>query len=937
VATPVSAGALPISNGMELKAQVPETTFNSPEEELRFLREQVAHKEQELSSGQLERAPEQGAREVVSAYKQVPTEAVLAPSMRMSEGEVVQLSAELAPEAHDAQVLELAKLVMERGIKNALAVVERLHDPHLEDDFERFLVQYVKAGYDTGLGARDPLYKALQMTLYEITLPERDPSAPEKPLKELLSSMEQFYSGMMAVKDKDIVGPNYFTLELAVANGSEEFVFYAAVPDSKRDLFEKHIHAIFHNAKVIEFKNDYNIFNQQGASVGSTARLTADHAFPIRTYESFDHDPLNALLQSFSKIDKDGEGAAIQLVFKPGGDGRTGRYKAIIGDLQKGKKLKEALDKPETVGGHVWSFAKEVGSELFGSAKKKKEDEEKEKDPLVVDEIALEQVKRKSESPVAEVNIRLIASSRSEGEALDILSDMESAFNQFENTHGNSIKFERFKGVKLADFLRDFSFRQYEQKRELPLSLRELTTMFHFPSTVIRSSPELKVAKAGSSPVPVGLPREGLLLGVNRDGGKETGIYMSSEDRLRHFYCIGQTGTGKTTLLKNMIAQDIAAGHGVCFIDPHGSDINDILAAVPPERFEDVVYFDPGHVERPMGLNMLEYDQRFPEQKTFVVNEMLSIFNKLFDMKTAGGPMFEQYFRNAALLVLEDPESGTTLIDLSRTLSDKQFRAAKLARCKNPIVVQFWREVAEKAGGEAALANIVPYITSKFDGFLSNDIMRPIIAQERSTFNFREIMDSRKILLVNLSKGRLGDINSHLLGLIIVGKILMAALSRVDSLGHDTPPFYLYIDEFQNVTTDSISIILSEARKYKLSLNIAHQFIKQLDERIKDAVFGNVGSLANFRVGAEDAEFLEKQFAPVFSARDIINLDNRHAYMRLLVNGRPVKPFSMETIAPPHGNAGQTEKLKELSYMKYGRPREEIEAEVMGRYNPTGK
>ena len=916
---------------MESGYKAPEQAFTSPEEELAFLREQVAEKERRLAEPGTGVPPHHAAREVITAYKQTPVHEVLAPSMRVGESELAQYHVELTPEPHDAQVAQLATLVVEKGIKNALALADRINNPHLTDDFERFLVQYVKVGFETGTGGKNPLYRALQMTLYEITLPERDPKAPEKPLKELLSSMEQFYSGMMAVRDKDIVGPNYFTLELAVANHSEEFVFYAAVPDSKRALFEKHIRAVFHNAIISERKDDYNIFNETGASVGSYAKLSTDHAFPIHTYDTFDHDPLNAILHSFSKIDKDGEGAAMQIVFKPADESRTRRYKAIIGDLAKGKKLKEALDKPETLGGYTWSFAKEMTKELFGASKTKKEEEEK-KEPPKVDEISLEQVRNKSESPVADINIRLIASSRSEREAVDILSDMESAFNQFDNPHGNSIRFVRLTGGKLEELLRNYSFRLWNEKRVMPLSLRELTTMFHLPSTVIRSAPELKVAKAGTSAAPVGLPASGLLIGINRDSGRETQVYMQEEDRLRHFYCIGQTGTGKTTLLKNMIAQDIANGEGVCFIDPHGNDVQDLLALVPPNRFEDVVYFDPGATARPMGLNMLEFDTRYPEQKTFVVNEMLSIFNKLFDMKTVGGPMFEQYFRNAALLVLEDPESGTTLIDLSRTLSDKAFRAAKLAKCKNPIIVSFWREIAEKAGGEASLQNIVPYITSKFDGFLSNDIMRPIIAQEKSAFNFRQIMDERKILLVNLSKGRLGDINSSLLGLILVGKILMAALSRVDSIGKDFPPFYLYIDEFQNVITDSIAVILSEARKYKLGLTIAHQFIKQLDERIKDAVFGNVGSLATFRVGAEDAEFLEKQYEPVFSARDIINLDNRRAYLKILVNGKPVKPFNIETLAPPVGNAGQTDRLKELSYLTFGRPREEVEAEVMKRY-----
>jgi hypothetical protein len=294
--------------------------------------------------------------------------------------------------------------------------------------------------------------------------------------------------------------------------------------------------------------------------------------------------------------------------------------------------------------------------------------------------------------------------------------------------------------------------------------------------------------------------------------------------------------------------------------------------------------------------------------------------------------MFEQYFRNSVMLVLEDPESGNTLLDVSRVLSNKQFRDLKISKCKNPLVIQFWKEIAEKAGGEASLANIVPYIVSKFDVFLQNDIMRPIIAQEKSSFNFREIMDNKKILLVNLSKGRLGDINANLLGLIIVGKILMAALSRVDSLGKDLAPFYLYIDEFQNITTDSISAIFSEARKYKLSLTVAHQFIAQLEEKIRDSVFGNVGSISSFRVSSEDADYLEKQFAPVFTAKDLMNVDNLNCYMKMLSQGRPVRPFSLFVPFPPKGEISHIDKVKELSYLKFGRERELVEAEIMKKY-----
>ncbi|OGI88183.1 hypothetical protein A2995_00290 [Candidatus Nomurabacteria bacterium RIFCSPLOWO2_01_FULL_33_24] len=428
--------------------------------------------------------------------------------------------------------------------------------------------------------------------------------------------------------------------------------------------------------------------------------------------------------------------------------------------------------------------------------------------------------------------------------------------------------------------------------------------------------------------------KEGILLGINDYRGKETKIFFKKEDRVRHFYTIGQTGTGKTTFLKNMIIQDIKNGDGVCFIDPHGSDVQDILAQIPKERIDEVIYFDPSYVDRPMGLNMLEYDYNFPQQKSFVVDELFGIFQKLYGANPESmGPMFEQYFRNATMLVIDDPESGSTLLDISRVLSDEKFRAFKLSRCKNPVVIQFWREIAGKAGGEASLANIVPYIVSKFDVFLANEIMRPIIAQQKSTFNFRQVMDEKKILLVNLSKGKLGDINANLIGLVLVGKILMAALSRVDLVGQEEiNDFYLYIDEFQNITTNSIATILSEARKYRLSLNIAHQFIAQLDEKIKNAVFGNVGSMAVFRTGYDDAQYLESQFKPTFSASDLIKIDNFNSYVKMLINGQPVKPFNMKVIPPDKGDKEMIEKIKELSYLKYGRNRAEVEAEIIEKY-----
>ncbi len=915
------------------------THLKTPEQELAFLRERLAAKEQEVAAMRREKPetpevhPEKIAKETIEEYKNAPHHQVLHKDYVMPKENQEAIVLELTPEEHDDKIAELLGIMQTHGIKNALGIVERMNDPHVQDDFERFLVQYLKAGFPLqGMNEKAPEFKALHMTLFEITLPEKTDEGKEKALKEVISSMEQFYSGMMSVDDP--TGTGYFTIELAVANHNDDFSFNIAVHDAKKSLFEKQMLAIFHDAKIVEKKDDYNIFNEKGATVASYARYAKNSIWPLKTYDQFDHDPLNSILNSFSKIKTHGEGASIQIVVKPQGDSHTKRYKKTLDEIMKGEKISEAIAKhDEGFLKHVDGLFRGISSLAQSKEDKEKAEAKKKEAAQNVDEISVEQIKQKMSSPTVAVNLRIIASAENEIVANQILGDIESSFNQFENTHGNKLAFERVKKGDLKGLLYDFSFRLADDKHRILANLKELTSLIHFPATVMKSSPHLKVAKAGSAPAPLELAKEGVILGINRDRGVETKVFMTPEDRLRHFYVIGQTGTGKTTLLKNMIAQDIANGEGVCMIDPHGSDVQDILALIPKHRYEDVIYFDPSYTARPMALNMLEYDRRFPEQKTFVVNELLSIFNKLFDMKTAGGPMFEQYFRNAVLLVMEDPESGNTLLDVSRVLSNKTYREGKLAKCKNPIVIQFWREVAEKAGGEASLANIVPYITSKFDVFLSNDIMRPIIAQENSSINFREIMDTKKILLVNLSKGRLGDINANLIGLILVGKILMAALSRVDSLGQNLPPFYLYIDEFQNVTTNSISTILSEARKYKLSLAVAHQFIAQLEEGIRDSVFGNVGSIAAFRVGAEDAEYLEKQFAPVFSAKDIMSIDNRNAYLKMLANGRPVKPFNIETLPPPQGNKAIVEQIKELSYLTHGKERTLVEDEIMKKYS----
>ncbi len=896
--------------------------FKSPAEELAFLREHIAQRERELEESEGGAGAEKAAEETLKAYEMIEPEAALHKAQIIPRKEAEGIVLRLRPEPHDRKIEELLSLLLDKGIKNALSVLGQLHNPHLDDDFHRFLIQYLRSvGEIPGLKEGTPIFKALNMKLYEITLPGAE-EKEGKGFKEFISAMEQFYAGMQSLSEgKDNFNKNYFTLEIALSNESDEVVFYAAVPKAKSDLFEKQVLAFYREAKIREVSDDYNIFTENGASAGAYAEFSQAEVFPIKTYDKIDHDPMNTILNAFSKLKQKGEGASIQITVMPAGEQYIKRFNSVLNDVKDGGKVEK---KSKVFSEFDRKFAKAAKELIFGV---KKEDKDKEKK---IDDNAVSLITEKVKSTILATNIRVVASAAEKWRADEIIADLESAFNQFSEANSNSIIFAKVEDKKLPQFLHDFSYRLFEEDEILPLNFKELSTVFHFPVGV-SSQPQLKQAKAGIAPAPLEMGREGILLGSNTFRDRETEIHMAREDRLRHFYVIGQTGTGKTTILKNMIAQDIKNGDGCCFIDPHGTDIQDILSYVPEERIDDVIYFDPAYTARPMGLNMLEYDTRYPEQKTFVINELMSIFNKLFDMKTSGGPMFEQYFRNSAALVMEHPESGSTLLEIGRVLGDKAFRDMKLSHCKNPIITQFWKN-AEMTTGEQSISNFVPYITSKFDNFISNDIMRPVVLQEKSVFNFREIMDNKKILLVNLSKGRLGDINANLIGLLLVGKIQMAALSRVDMYGKPMNDFYLYMDEFQNITTDSIASILSEARKYHLSLNIAHQYISQLEENIKNAVFGNVGSMAVYRVSSDDAKFLESKFAPTFSAADITKLDNYNAYVNMLVKGAPTKPFNMNVPPPPKGNPEIVEPLKELSYLKYGRDREEIEEEIMAKY-----
>lgn len=750
--------------------------------------------------------------------------------------------------------------------------------------------------------------------------------------KELISVMEHLFASLGNIKEKAnfwhriIYGDAVVALEIANPADNDEISFYVGAPKKFINIVERQIHSFYPKASIERVK-DYNIFSPGSFTAASSLALKDKHHFPVRTYQSLEADPLNNITNVLGKFDEKKEGAAIQLLIKPARGGWREKGKLVAHKMQQGRQLSDV--KRDTL-------ARQAGRGFANAILKKEEDKQKDilkqnKDAIQLtpeEQEVVKKIEAKAGKSGFEVNIRLVASALTQDRAEVILSELENAFIQYDNPGLNSFKVLRENKLRPKNIAFDFIFRNFRADQSFVLSSEEVVSIFHFP-LFSTETPKIAWLKARTAAPPSNISKEGIKIGFNDYRGVETVIRHADDDRRRHFYIIGQTGTGKSTMMEEMVKQDIQNGKGVCVIDPHGEFVEHVIECIPKERAEDVIFFDPADMERPYGLNMLEYDSQKPEQKTFVINEMINIFDKLYDLRQTGGPMFEQYMRNAALLVMEHPESGSTLMEIPRVLADEEFRHLKLSHCANPVVKNFWEKEAEKAGGEAALANMVPYITSKLTQFISNDMMRPIIAQEKSTINFRHAMDSQQIILVNLSKGKIGEINANLLGMIIVGKILIAALSRVDIPEHERNDFYLYIDEFQNFTTDSIAQILSEARKYRLALVIAHQFIAQLKEEISKAVFGNVGSICSFRIGAEDAEFVQKQYEPVFDANDLMNVDNRNCFMKLLINNQVAPPFNMKTYPPTKGSPEIAAAIKELSKLKYGRNRDIVNEEIM--------
>ena len=773
----------------------------------------------------------------------------------------------------------------------------------------------------------------------------------EKDFREKISIMAQFFRNLHETRELNLwnslkvrlLQHNIFSFEIVAHDKMVDF--YVISPAYYQGIIEKQITSYYQDADIQIEDKPYEYMLKDAKVKGFYACQQNPYWFPIKTFKIIENDPLNDLTNIFSKLESD-EIAVIQLVIRPRNDKWTKKATKFGDKYFKGKVDQGAafgfkipilgpilnVFKGIFLGFDKMEIDKGTGGDGYVRMLQSKEETAK-------------RIGEKAGQSGFDTVIRLLAVSKTEARAEDLSNSMIVSFNLFKDTYANWFDASR---IFFIDSINDWLFLRNFRRRLLDTRLfiigekqsllveEELASIYHFPCSIYNKTPVISWMDYKVLPAPIDTPTEGILLGYNLYRGKKKEVHFQKKDRSRHHYIIGKSGSGKSALLSYMVRQDIINGEGVAVIDPHGDLIEDVLNYVPKERAKDVIIFDPSSTDRPMGLNILE--STTPAEMDMVSSQATEIFIKLFGDEIFG-PRIQHYFRNAYLTLAEDQEEGATLIDVPRMFTDDAFMKYKVKKVKNPVVKSFWQNEYANTG-ERERQEMIPYFSAKFGPFITNSIMRNTIGQTKSAFNFRKVMDEGKILLVNLSKGKIGDLNTQLLGLIIVSKLQMAAMSRADMDEADRKEFFLYVDEFQNFATDSFCSILSEARKYRLSLIMAHQYISQLvvskfgntSTQIRDAVFGNVGTLCSFKVGADDAEYLTKEYAPLLSEQDIIGISNYKMYMKLNINNTTSRPFSLNTIWDPTGKNPKIAKIiKEYSSLKYGRKKDFVEQEISAR------
>lgn len=751
-------------------------------------------------------------------------------------------------------------------------------------------------------------------------------------IEENISQAQTMYDIIASTFKKgfknDFYGQRHLAFEIVGHGG---FVsFYAAVPVVLIDVVRQAVVSAYPTARLEEMP-EHNIFSTTGkisGTVGGELTLKEPFAYPIATYQELKRDGIQALLNALSTLDKE-DGAGIQIMFRPAHPGWRKQAHTESSKKRKGEKAKTGSALA------FWWFR-----QTFAALHKPPEDKSgggsggDKKDLSSLDQSVVDAIDDKTRHPGFEVMIRIVASSNISQRSQAILNNIVATFALFNAQGKNGFSFTPAKDIE--SFVTGYIMRFFPQHNSNNiLNTVELATLFHFPDQ--KNIPTTQLSRQASKQVdgPRNMPDEGLLLGYNVFRGSKKPIRLSFEDRRRHMYAVGQTGTGKSTFLENLAVQDMMNGDGFAFIDPHGDTAEKLLAMVPKERTEDVMYFCPADMEYPLGLNMFEYDTE--DQKDFLIQEAINMLEKLYDPNNQGiiGPRYHHLFRNAALTIMADPAGGT-FIDIPKLFRDPEYVKQKLQHVKDPNVLEFWQKEMPQSQRSNEFGEVVSWFVSKFGAFLSNHMMRNIIGQTKSSFNLRDIMDNKKILIVNLSKGRTGDLNSKLLGMIFVMKFQAAAMSRSTIPEDERVDFCLYVDEFQNFSTESFATIMSEARKYRLNLIVANQFTTQLSEDIRDAVFGNMGTIVAYRIGQNDVEALTRYFQPLFDGDDLLRVPNFNAIVRTLISGVPTQPFSMAALAPL-GKPDQKlfDALKQLSAAKHGRPRAVVDAEISERMKTT--
>lgn len=743
---------------------------------------------------------------------------------------------------------------------------------------------------------------------------------------------EQLFASLHGIlRDRDELKANHgiqehVSFEIASVNG--QIRFYVWIPKPLRSFVEGQIYSQYPSVQIHEADSDY-VMNGSKHEVFHSAEitLTDNEILPIKTFQNFEVDPLAGITGALAKLESTGQEIWIQILARPIADDWHKRSDRWVQNIKSGSTSLLLIGGSGLLSG-LGKFISALWQPPEDAPKSTVEVSERDKTRIA-------EAEKKATKLGYQVKIRLAYLGDNVSEAHLKMQAIVGTFKQFNSTNLNGFKMTHASLKK--ENLEDYRNRRFDTNGYI-LNIEELASVFHLPHTNVET-PNVVWANSKNAEPPSKLP---VITGDNTIDENISAFGMTSfrginhqfgllrEDRSRHVYIIGQTGAGKTGLLALLALSDIFYNQGYAIIDPHGDFAVDNMSFIPGSRLEDVIYFNPADTAFPMGFNPLEVTEQNKHQKNNICSEVIGVLKRMFG--NSWGPRMEHILRYTILALLDRP--STTMLDIPRMLTEKKFRENTLSYCQDAVVINFWKSEFASWNDKFATEAVAP-VLNKVGAFIANPTIRNIIGQPKSTFNIRDIMDEGKILIVNLSKGLIGEDNAGILGSFLITKIQLAAMSRSDIPRiEDRRPFYLYVDEFQNFATDSFATILSEARKYGLNLTVANQYINQMEETVRDAVFGNVGTTISFRVSADDAPILSKQFEPQFEANDLLQMRNRDFIINMVINGEKAPAFNATTLTLPKPQLDNTELIIENTRKKYSRPRAEVEQEIEDTIKP---